>query len=181
MSDDTERALDLYHQAIWKHFGEEPDLQAAIALYRESADLGFAPAQTNLGYCYKRGTGVEQSDAIALYWATRAVERGEPTAYLSVATLLFKTATDESTLVEALKYALLAKTLLNNGGNKDLANVYVGLISAKLSPESMAKVYELTSKWESLVQPEFVQNDSPVFTPLDKDDENNLSDQGGGT
>ena len=66
MSDDTERAMDLYHQAIWKHFGDEPNLQAAVSLYRESADLGFGPAQNNLGYCYERGispTSIRMSES----------------------------------------------------------------------------------------------------------------------
>ena len=181
MNDDTERALDLYHQALWKHFGDEPNLQAAIALYRESADMGFAPAQNNLGYCYERGADVEQSDAIALYWATRAVERGEPTAYLSVAKLLLKNATDEPTLVEALKYAFLAKKFLETGGNRDLATIYVGLISAKLPLKSRIKVYGLVRKWDPLVQPEFFQSDSPNFTPLNEDEKDNLRDQGGRT
>lgn len=164
---DPEYARGLYHQALRKQWGDESDIDAAIPLYRQSADLGFAGAQNNLGDCYERGVVVPQSDAMAVYWYTRAAERGEPTAYLGLASMLYKNFGDEAVLVEALKYALLAKALLPEGGNKDLARVQEGLIVAKLSPQGIARAIELLEGWEPLTQEEYLQDDNPAFTPLD--------------
>jgi TPR repeat protein len=164
---DKEVARHLYHQALHKQWGPEPDIDLAIPLYRQSADLGFAGAQNNLGDCYERGIGVPQSDVTAVYWYTRAAERGEPTAYLGLASMLYKNFGDEAVLVEALKYALLAKALLPEGGNKDLATVQEGLIVSKLSPQGIARAIALHEAWDPLTQEANLQDDNPAFTPLD--------------
>jgi len=65
-----------------------PAYEDAARLYRQSADLGFAGAQNNLGDMYEAGQGVPKSEKAAIHWYTRAAERGEPTAYLSLASLL---------------------------------------------------------------------------------------------
>lgn len=169
-------ARELYQQALYKQWGESPDLDAAIPIYRLSADLGFAGAQNNLGDCYERGVGVPQSDVISMYWYTRAAERGEPTAYLGLASVLLKNFGDEAVLIEALKYAILAKALLPDGGNKDLARLQEGLIVAKLSPHGIEKAVELAQAWEPLTQEEYLQEDSPAFSPLPATSEDTVSD-----
>ena len=91
----------------------------------------------------------------------------EPTAYLGLASVLGNCEAGDELLIEALKYAVLAKALLPDGGNKDLAIVLEGLIAAKLSGEAQVELSTRILNWEPLMQEEYLQSDSPVFTPLD--------------
>jgi TPR repeat protein len=167
MSDKADNARELYLEALLKQWGENPDPEEAFRLYQASADLGFAGAQNNLGDHYERGQVVPQTDVGAVYWYTRAAERGEPTAYLGLASVLGNGEVGDDLLIEALKYAVLAKALLPDGGNKDLAVVLEGLIAAKLSGKAQAELSTRILNWEPLMQEEYLQSDSPVFTPLD--------------
>ena len=166
MSDKAANARDVYLQALLKQWGEDQDPEEAFRLYQTSADLGFAGAQNNLGDHYERGEAVPQSDVGAVYWYTRAAERGEPTAYLGLASVLGNSDAGDDLLVEALKYAFLAKELLPEGGNKDLATVLQGLIAAKLSRSLHDEFIQRVKNWEPLFQEEYLASDSPAFTPL---------------
>jgi TPR repeat protein len=170
MNNKAEDARVLYHRALLKQWGEDPDAAEALRLYQASADMGFAGAQNNLGDHYERGEAVPQSDVGAVYWYTRAAERGEPTAYLGLASVLGNSDTGDDLLIEALKYAVLAKALLPDGGNKDLATVLEGLIAAKLPRSSHEDFSNRLQNWEPLFQEEYLQSDSPAFTPLDMAD-----------
>ena len=112
MTDKAEQSRLLYHLALLMQWGENPDPEEALRHYQTSADLGFAGAQNNLGDHYERGEVVPQSDVGAVYWYTRAAERGEPTAYLGLASVLGNSDAGDDVLIEALKYAFLAKELL---------------------------------------------------------------------
>ena len=61
----------------------------------------------------------------------------------------------------------MAKALLHGGGNKDLATFLEGLIAAKLSGKAQAELSTRILNWELLMQEEYLQSDSPAFTPLD--------------
>lgn len=167
MNNKAEDARALYHRALLKQWGKNPDPHEAFCLYQASADLGFAGAQNNLGDHYERGQHVPQSDVGAVFWYTRAAERGEPTAYLGLASVLGKSEAGDDLLIEALKYAVLAKSLLPDGGNKDLATVLEGLIAAKLSKSSHDDFTNRLKNWEPLFQEEYLQADNPAFSPLD--------------
>ena len=170
MTSNAQNARDLYLQALLKQWGENPDPEEAFRLYQASADLGFAGSQNNLGDHYERGQVVPQSDVGPVFWYTRAAERGEPTAYLGLASVLGNSDAGDDLLVEALKYAVLAKALLPDGGNKDLATVLEGLIAAKLSRSSHEDFTNRLNNWEPLFQEEYLQADNPAFTPI-KDEE----------
>jgi len=161
-----EQAREMYQRAVLKHWGEEKDIAQAVSLYQASATLGFAGAQNNLGDCYEKGLFVPQSQVAAIYWYTRAAERGEPTAFLGLASLLNCPDADQCMLVEALKNAVLARTYLEDGGNKDMAIVLESLIVAKLPPLALQLSYDLATAWKPLYQEEYLISDSPEFKPL---------------
>ena len=154
MTSNAQNARDIYLQALLKQWGENPDPDEAFRLYQTSADMGFDGAQNNLGDHYERGEVVPQSALGAVFWYTRAAERGEPTAYLGLASVLGNSDAGDDLLVEALKYAVLAKALLPDGGNKDLANLLEGLIAAKLSRSSHEDLTNRLKNWEPLFQEE---------------------------
>ena len=74
------KAIEIYNSALMLQWAEKPNYEEAARLYRLSANLGFAGAQNNLGDCYEHGIGLEKNYAMAVYWYTRAAERGHLTA-----------------------------------------------------------------------------------------------------
>jgi hypothetical protein len=138
-----------------------PANEDAARLYRQSAVLGFAGAQNNLGDLYETGQGVPKSGKAAIYWYTRAAERGEPTAYLSLASLLSEGTTDSEVLVEALKFAALAYNFLPAGKNKASAERISTAITAKLTQADRQRVLELVTRWAPLYQEEWLMGDAP--------------------
>ena len=56
------------------------DYPEAVKWYRKSAEQGYAAAQCNLGYCYKKGQGVEQSYVEAVKWYRKSAEQGNAVA-----------------------------------------------------------------------------------------------------
>lgn len=61
------------------------DYVQAASTFRELAAEGNAGAMYNLGLMYRKGRGVKQSDAEAVQWYARAVERGSPIAMCNLA------------------------------------------------------------------------------------------------
>ena len=159
------KALEAFSAGLKARMSASVPKEEAALLYRQSADLGFAGAQNNLGDLYEAGQGVPKSEKAAIYWYTRAAERGEPTAYLSLASLLSAGTTDHEVLVEALKYALLAATALPDGKNKAAAEVLAMSLSAKFTDAQKTRVYDLVNQWAPLYQEERLMGDTPGSPP----------------
>ena len=157
----TERAVANHNLAFNHISGEKKNIQEGLRLYRESAEDGYAGSQNNLGDMYETGKNVAHSDKFAIYWYTRAAERGDSTAYLSLATLLSQGSTDEHILVEALKFGLLAVKYLSDGENKTVAEGTVKSINAKLSKKSKARAYVMADTWDPLFQERRMMSDKP--------------------
>jgi hypothetical protein len=156
------RARANHNLAVQSEHGKKPSIKKALKFYRLSADDGFAGAQNNLGDLYETGEGVQKNDKVASYWYARAAERGEPTAYLSLSTLLSENTKDEAVLIEALKFAILAVANLPEGYNKSQAIKTANKISSQLSPEAKAYANDLAIEWEPLYQETYLMSDSPA-------------------
>ena len=57
----------------------------AIGLYRQAAEAGYDQAQTQLGFVYVTGKGVEKDMAKAKAWWVRAAKQGNASAMMNVA------------------------------------------------------------------------------------------------
>ena len=132
----------------------------AAKLLKESATIGYAGSQNNLGDMYENGEGLPKDEKAAMYWYTRAAERGEPTAYFSIAHLLSKGATDTDVLIECAKFAALAVAHLPEGKNKLEAQRLEKEINAKLTPANRQLVLDLVSRWSPLFQEDRLLGDS---------------------
>jgi hypothetical protein len=154
------RGYEAYAEGLKAANGSPPAYEAAAQSYRQSAVIGFAGAQNNLGNLYGTGKGVPKSDKAAIHWYTRAAERGEPTAYLSLANALSEGTEDTEVLVEALKYATLAYTFLPEGQNKAAAEVLATALTAKLTDADRRRVLELVTRWVPLYQEGRLLDDS---------------------
>lgn len=154
-------AEELHNRAIETRWGDAPNDPLAARLYRQAADLGFGGSQNNLGDMYEDGAGVPQSDVVAAYWYTRAAERGEPTAYMSLATLFARTAQDEAMLMEAAMFVVLALQYLSPGTNSSISAACYNDLKARIEPDSLKAAVERASKWLPLFQEETVMSDTP--------------------
>lgn len=154
-------ADDLHKGAVLARWSQPPNFKKALTLYRQAAELGFAGSQNNLGDAYECGEGINKSDVIAAYWYARAAERGEPTAYMSLATLLSRTATDSESLAEAAMYALLALRHLPNGTNQMLTSTCYAQIRSRLPDDLLAHAKERARVWKPLFQEGRLLSDTP--------------------
>lgn len=64
----------LNHQA--KIYLETQQFDKALPLLKQSAELGNAEAQYNLGYCYQAGVGVEKNQETAIEWYQKSANKG---------------------------------------------------------------------------------------------------------
>jgi hypothetical protein len=159
---------EINHDAISEHSravqlmqGTVDDQVRACELYWHSANKGFAGALNNLGDLYEHGVNLPQSQTVAAYWYGRAAERGEPTAYLSLATLLLEVAEDNWMYIEAAKFALLAVENLVEGTNKSLAKEALERLEALLPEDAMGFAKAMARRWEPLFQEPNLMSDKP--------------------
>jgi hypothetical protein len=132
----------------------------AAKLYRQSAEIGYAGAQNNLADMYEHGEGVPKNPKAAVYWYTRAAERGEPTAYLSLGHMLSEGTDDTDLLVESAKFAGLAFTFLPEGKNKASAEQLTKALGERLNQADKERAFSLISRWMPLHQEERLMGDS---------------------
>ena len=65
---------------IWQFWEDGFDFNQCLA----SAASGYAPAQYEIGQCYKRGWGVKKDFATAIEWFNKAVAQGYAPAQRSL-------------------------------------------------------------------------------------------------
>ena len=70
----------LFDQAMNAHTGVGPgrDEQQAVELFRRSAELGYPPAQTVMGYLSDTGTILLKEPEQAAQWYKKAAQQGDP-------------------------------------------------------------------------------------------------------
>jgi len=159
--DNRQEAYARHNQALKERGGDTPDLSASVRDYRFAAEAGYAGSQNNLGDYYETGEGVPQNEKFAVYWYARAAERGEPTAYLSLSTLLPKGTSDPAVLVEALKFAILAADNLPEGKNHADAVAHRQTLRAQMSAADQKHAELLAERWEPLFQEPRLMGDRP--------------------
>ena len=65
---------------------DQPEQEAAF-WFRKAANAGHNQAQCTLGAMYRGGSGVDQSDSLALHWYNLAAEQGNAIAIENIADL----------------------------------------------------------------------------------------------
>ena len=156
------QAYRWHNEALLKRWGHQPDLAEALRLYKLAAEANFAGSQNNLGDMYETGTGATKSTALAVYWYTRAAERGEPTAYLSLSSLLPELGQDKDTLVQAAKFAILASRKLPDGQNRSGAERNRASLEKRLTAEDYAQAVALAERWVPLYREPRLMGDTPA-------------------
>jgi len=62
----------IYYEGI----GTTKDIDKAVLLFVQAANMGYLPAQYMLGICYICGYGVPKDDKIAIEWLSKSAEGG---------------------------------------------------------------------------------------------------------
>jgi hypothetical protein len=157
----TAGSIDKLNRSIGLVRGSPEQLAEGVALLAEASADGFAGAQNNYGDYFERGRGVPKSELFAIYWYTRAAERGEPTAYLSLASLLSENGAGPVMLLEAQKFALLAFHFLPEGTNRETAKYLIGSIGEAMTEEQRDAAFEAAKAWRPLYQETVCLSDTP--------------------
>jgi hypothetical protein len=157
---DKSKAVAEFNRALTDRLNQRATLAETRKIYRSSADAGFAGAQNNLGDMYEIAEGVPKNKEFAVYWYTRAAERGEPTAYLSLSTILSEGSTDDEVLIEALKFAVLAMHKLPEGLNMLMAEETARNLLATLPASSIRRAIDLAREWDPLYQEKYLMSDT---------------------
>jgi hypothetical protein len=159
--DDKSEAIANHNMAVRYRWARDQNIEAAIRHYRAAAEAGYAGSQNNLGDLYETGTGVPANDKFAIYWYVRAAERGEPTAYFSLSTLLPIGTDDRKILIEAAKFALLAINQLPDGKNKAEARSHFLKLKDRLTSAEISQAFDAAKRWQPLYQETQLMSDTP--------------------
>ena len=159
-----DEAVPKHNEALQCLKGNAGEADKAVELYREASKEGFAGSQNNLGDLYEKGVWVVESPVFASYWYSRAAERGEPTAYLSLAGLLLDHAKDDAMLIEAMTFAILAFNRLPEGSNQVAAMSAIKQLEDKLSEEQISQAKEQADNWAPLYQERRLMTDPQAFS-----------------
>lgn len=148
IEDEPKVATEYYAKAVLASKKDDRESRKeALSNYVVAAQYGNSAAQDYLGNLYARGDHVAKNDKVAIYWFTRAAERGDPNAYLSLASA-FAGSDDALVQVEALKFALLAQKALPVGAAKTKAEALIADLKSKLTQELIESAEDLVLVWE---------------------------------
>lgn len=89
-----------------KQFIQSREFDKAVPLLKQSAKLGNAEAQYNLGYCYQAGVGVEQNQQKAIEWYLKSAKQGYNDALYQMMMAYGKGNGVEQNFEKAYSYAL---------------------------------------------------------------------------
>ena len=114
------RDLVLFRQGCDYHDGNgvSVDKTKAYNCWKESAEMGYAPAQYHLGECYAFGEGVEKDAEEAVKWYTKAAQQRDDKAQFRLAVCYYNGEGVGKDLKEAVKWYREAAQL----GNEDAIN-----------------------------------------------------------
>lgn len=107
-------------------FGEYAgNYEEAVKWYRKSAEQGNSQAQNNLGFCYQKGNGVEQSYEEAMKWYLMAAGQNNGEAENSIGFFYNNGYGVEQDLTEAVKWYRKAAEHGSNAGMFNLGCRYL--------------------------------------------------------
>lgn len=132
--------------------GVEIDKKKAVEYYIRAAKLGYAASQNNLAWSYYQGDGVDKNIYEAIYWATKATERGDYFSYGSLGAIRLDTDVFVRDDVETYKWLRLGTSLMPEGTAKQGDLKKLEEVKARMTPEQIQKAEELVRNWKPLEQ-----------------------------
>ena len=125
------------------------DYEKAFRLWKPLAEQGDAGAQYNLGQMYRRGEGVPEDDAKAVYWYRKAAEQGLVEAQFNLGLRYYQGEGVLEDYVQAYAWWSIAATQ-----GREIAKKNKGILKKQMTREQIAKGQELAAEyWKKYVVP----------------------------
>jgi TPR repeat protein len=137
----------------------EIDKNKAFSYYLRAAKLGSGPSQNNLAWAYFKGEGVEKNLYEAIYWATKATERGDHFSYGTLGTIRFETDFFQHDDVETYMWLKLGTDFMPKGKSRDSDLKTLELLKSRMTGDQIARGDVLVKNWKPLKQAESQMRD----------------------
>jgi uncharacterized protein len=131
----TYRLAKLYEE---KKLGHEKEKES-LALYRQSAAMGYSPSAVKLAWIYYNGRDLPQDYTKARYWFNEAAKSGNFEAYGALCKIHFKGKGVEPDDIEAYKWCDLAIATLNDGPAKNNAIEYIHSLADRMTDDQISE------------------------------------------
>jgi TPR repeat protein len=154
-SADQDNVFALHTLATIYSFGYEGieiDEKKAIPYYLRAAKLGHGQSQNNLAWSYYKGEGVEKNIFEAIYWATKATERGDYFSYGSLGAIRYQTDGFVRDDIETYKWLKLGTDLMPTGDARDGDLKLLAELKSRMTEDQIRQGDELVKAWKPLVQ-----------------------------
>lgn len=132
--------------------GVEIDKSKAVSYYMRAAKLGYGGSQNNLAWAYYQGDGVDKNIYEAIYWATKATERGDYFSYGSLGAIRLDTDVFVRDDLETYKWLRLGTSLMPEGTAKQGDLKKLEEVKARMTPEQINQAEKLVKEWKPLEQ-----------------------------
>lgn len=119
---------------------------AAAKWFLRSAERGNASGQSNLGWCYENGNGVEQSYEKAVEWYRLAADKGNSGAQNNLGVCYEIGSGVEQSYEKAVKWYRLAADQGNSNAQSNLGLCYSNGSGVEQSYEEAVKMYMLSAE-----------------------------------
>lgn len=124
----------------------------AAEYYLRAAKLGYGGSQNNLAWAYFKGDGVEKNLYEAIYWATKATERGDYFSYGSLGAIRFETDVFVRDDIETYFWLKLGTDLMPKGSGYENDMKMLNTLKSRMTNEQISKADELVKQWKPLKQ-----------------------------
>ena len=118
------------------------DYETAFKEFEYLAARGVVLAQTNIGYMYSLGEGVDQDLEKSAFWFRRAAESGSTAAQLTMGALAFHGEGVERSSIEAYAWFSVAAA-----GGQDAAADFVVLLTTQMTSEQLNEARKLSEEY----------------------------------
>ena len=118
----------------------------AVDGYRKAAEQGNADAQSNLGWAYANGRGVQQDDVQVVYWLRKAAEQGHVEAQFNLGWAYENGRGVPQDDVEAHKWMDLAAAHTSGADQKRFADER-DAVAKKMTPDQLSEAQKRARAW----------------------------------
>ncbi|TAL27542.1 MAG: sel1 repeat family protein [Alphaproteobacteria bacterium] len=132
---------------------DKKDYGAAQKIWQPLADQGDAAAQFWIGLMHQNGSGVAQDYAEAMKWHRLAADQGYSAAQISVGMMYSEGKGVAQDAVQAYKWlSLVADKPDADPGDKQVATLFRGIGTTKMTPEHVAEGKRLAAEWKPVTK-----------------------------
>ena len=130
--------------------GIEADKSKAFGYYLKAAKLGYAGSQNNLAWAYYKGDGVSKNLYEAIYWATKATERGDYFSYGSLGAIRLETDVFVRDDIQTYMWLKLGTDLMPKGNSRDGDLRSLEKVKQRMTEEEIKQGDILAQQWKPL-------------------------------